>query len=102
MHTTKFGLTALLAGACLGLLIGGAAADDQDVCADESGDVAIAACTRAIKSNRYGGHALAALYNNRCSEYLDKEDFDQAIADCRAAIKNDKAYAMPHQNLGLI
>ena len=102
MHIMKLALTALAASLWFGLPTCGAFADDADVCADESGDVAIAACTRAIKSNRYGGHALAAVYNNRCSEYLDKEEFDQAIADCRASIKNDKAYAMPHQNLGLI
>ena len=102
MPTIKLGLTALAASICLGLLTAAAAADDADICADQSGDVAIAACTRAIKSNRYGGHALAAILNNRCSEYLDKEEWDQAIADCRASIKSDKGYAMPHQNLGLI
>jgi tetratricopeptide (TPR) repeat protein len=102
MHMMKRGLTALAASMCVGLLTPGAFANDVDDCAEKSGDVAIAACTRAIKSGRYGGHALAAVYNNRCSEYLDKAEFDLAIADCRAAIKNDKAYAMPHQNLGLI
>jgi tetratricopeptide (TPR) repeat protein len=102
MHITRLGLTALAASLWFVLPTSGAFADDADICADQSGDVAIAACTRAIKSGRYRGHALAAVYNNRCSEYLDKEEFDQAIADCRAAIKYDKAYAMPHQNLGLI
>ena len=75
MHSAKFSLLTLLALISFGLLPMNARADDAQVCADESGDVAIAACTRAIKSGRYGGHALAAVYNNRCTEYLDKEEF---------------------------
>jgi tetratricopeptide (TPR) repeat protein len=100
MHSAK--LLTIVALMSVGLLPTGAWADDAKVCADESGDIAIAACSRAIKSGRYRGHALAVVYNNRCSEYLDREEFELAIADCRAAIKIDKAYAMSHHNLGLI
>jgi len=38
-----------------------AAADDFETCARASGDVAIAACTRAIISGRYSGRQLAAI-----------------------------------------
>jgi tetratricopeptide (TPR) repeat protein len=102
MHGRQSASLALAALMALAVFSTMANADDAGVCADQSGDVAIAACSRAIKSGRHRGHALAAAYNNRCSEYLDKEEFDLAIADCLAAIKADKAYAMPHQNLGLI
>src|SRR5215510_2192721 len=37
------------------------AGDDADTCKQASGDVAIAACTRAIASGRYAGHYLAKL-----------------------------------------
>jgi hypothetical protein len=45
------------------LLLAGAAdvraADDVKTCIKESGDAAIDACSRAIKSRRLSGHALA-------------------------------------------
>ena len=59
-----------------------AAADDSQTCWKESGDVAIAACSRAIKSGRFKGHALAVIYTNRGIEYSRKNDYDRAIADC--------------------
>ena len=54
----------------------------------ESGDVAIAACTRAIASGRYKDQNLAALYKHRCFEYNSKGD-DRAIPDCDEAIRLD-------------
>ena len=41
------------------------AADDAKTCIRESGDVAIDACTRAIKSGHTTGHALARQYLSR-------------------------------------
>jgi tetratricopeptide (TPR) repeat protein len=63
--------------------------DDIQTCDYESGDVAIAACTRAIASGRYIGQNLAALYMYRCSHYNDKGDYDHAIPDCNEAIRLD-------------
>ncbi len=37
-------------------------ANDSKTCARESGDAAIAACTRAIKSGRFNGYGLETLY----------------------------------------
>jgi len=65
-----------------------AAANDGETCAKASGDEAIAACTRAINSGRYSGHQLAALFNNRCSEWNGKHESDKAIEDCNQAIPN--------------
>jgi Tfp pilus assembly protein PilF len=84
----------LLAG---GLMLAGApavqAADDAKTCAQETGDAAIDACSRAIKSGRYKAHALAHLYVNRGVEQRAKEDYDQALADFAEAGKIDKKYA---------
>src|SRR5687767_2043593 len=51
-----------------------AAADDRETCLKESGDAAIAACTRAINSGRYSGRQLAVLLVNRCAEWPDKQE----------------------------
>src|SRR4051812_16533716 len=64
-----------------------AAADDRETCANESGEAAIAACTRAINSGRYSGRELAGLLTNRCAEWPDQHD--KAIEDCSQAIKLD-------------
>ena len=66
------------------------AADNAAICANETGDVAIRACTRAIKSGRYSGHALATKYTNRGAEWNNKQDYDWAIADLDRALKLDK------------
>jgi len=75
---------------------GGAVADDAEDCAYKSGDVAIAACTRAIRSGRYRGHALAVKYANRGSEWSTKHDYDRALADYAEALRLDPNYADVH------
>lgn len=70
-----------------------AAADDSKTCAGESGDIAIAACSRAIKSGRYKGHELARQYLNRGVEWKSKNDFDRSLADYGEAIRIDPKYA---------
>ena len=71
-----------------------AGADDRDTCADASGDAAIAACTRAITSGNYEGHALAKLHYNRAFEYSREGDHDSAIAGYTEAIRLDPSYAL--------
>ena len=74
-----------------------AAADDFDTCYEETGDVAIAACDRAIASGRYSGTSLSRIYNNRGAEYRKKAEYARAIADSSRAIEldpgNTPAYA---------
>jgi hypothetical protein len=65
------------------LLIARAAADDGETCVNASDNVAIAACTRAIRSGRYNGHGLAVLYANRCMAHINKGETDQALSDCK-------------------
>lgn len=78
-----------------------AAADDYDTCGKASGDEAIAACTRAINSGRYSGRQLAALFNNRCSEWNEKQESDKAFADCNEAIRLNPNYALAFFNRGI-
>jgi Tfp pilus assembly protein PilF len=88
-------------GACLpaivALLLAGTfevrAADDAKTCVRESGDAAMDACSRAIKSSRLTGHALARLYLSRGVEQRAKQDYDLALADFAEALKIDKKYA---------
>jgi tetratricopeptide (TPR) repeat protein len=77
-----------LAGVVLiGMLVGAAAAGDLDICSDESGDVAIEACTRVIASGTAAKDDLAQAYTNRGQEYYLKDDYDRAIADATRAIE---------------
>src|SRR5262245_4569801 len=66
-----------------------AAADDRETCKNSSGDVAIEACSSAIKSGKFKGRNLSLLYTNRGVEYVGKEDVDRGIADHDQAIKLD-------------
>ena len=70
-----------------------AAADDAKICAKDSGEIAIDACSRAIKSGRYKGHDLARQYLNRGVERRLKQDYDLALADYGEAARIDNKYA---------
>ena len=63
-----------------------ATADDRMTCERGSGDVAIAACGRAIESGQYSGADLAKLHTNRGVELKRKGDIDGAIKDYDIAI----------------
>ena len=76
-----------------GTFEGRAAADDSRICARDSGEIAIDACSRAIKSGRYKGHDLARQYLNRGVEWRLKQDYDLALADLGEAARIDKKYA---------
>src|ERR1700710_1323714 len=91
----------VLAGLVMfGLIAAGstAAADDKDTCLKSSGDVAIAACTRAINA-RAGNQST--MYNNRGVAYRSKEDNDHAIADYSEAIRIDPKSAIAYRNRGV-
>src|SRR5882672_9868077 len=82
-------------------LASAAPANDFDTCAKASGDVAIAACTRAINSGRWRGRDLAVLYFNRGVEYDAKGDLDRGIADYTEAIRLDPKYPKAYYNRGV-
>ena len=77
-----------------------APADDGQTCAKASGDVAIAACTRAIASGRYKGGDLAILHRNRGDGYNNKGDYDRAIADFNETIRLDPKDVHAYNNRG--
>jgi tetratricopeptide (TPR) repeat protein len=60
---------------------------DFKSCFDDSGEVAIAACTRAINSGQYKGERLGRLYGARAFEYRATQDFDRALADYNESIR---------------
>jgi tetratricopeptide (TPR) repeat protein len=70
-----------------------AASDDAKTCAKDSGEIAIEACSRAIKSGRYRGRDLARQYLYRGVERRVKEEYDLALADFSEAARTDKKYA---------
>jgi tetratricopeptide (TPR) repeat protein len=72
---------------------GRAAADDSKICAKESGEIAIEACSRAIKSGRYKGRDLARQYMYRGVEQGLKKDYDLALADYGEALRIDKKHS---------
>lgn len=87
--------------AAVAMLITQAQADDRDTCLKQSGDVAIAACTQAIASGRYGSDDLAKLYHNRGGEYQSKQQYDLAIADYNTAIRLSPRYQGPYIDRGV-
>lgn len=100
MRLWKSGLIALSALTALSVAPRPAAADDYETCEKQSGDVAIAACTRALATGRYKGRQLAATYDNRGVEYAAKREFDKAFADYDEAIRIDPKFAFPYSNRG--
>jgi tetratricopeptide (TPR) repeat protein len=84
-----------LAFAALVIAPGLAAADDAADCAKETGEDAIAACTRRIESGEVRGHELAVMFGHRGLAARRKGDIDRAIADFDEAIRLDPNFAQP-------
>lgn len=70
-----------------------AATDDAKTCAKDSGEIAIDACSRAIKSGRYKGRELARQFMYRGIERSLKKDYDLALADYGEAVRIDKKFS---------
>jgi tetratricopeptide (TPR) repeat protein len=77
-----------------------AAADDSETCVRGSGDAAIEACTRLLKSGRFNKSNLALIYSNRANQWERKGDFDKAMQDHAEAIRTDPAYAAGYMHRG--
>ena len=82
------------------LLTGVAAADDNKICFEASGDVAIAACDRVIGSPNSTRDNLVDAYTNRGQEYYTIKNYDQAIADFDMAIKLNPRTILAYGNRG--
>jgi len=79
---------------------GVAFADDMQTCHDASGDVAIAACTRAIESGRLSKRSLAIAYTSRGVEWRAKGEDERAIIDHSDAIRTDPTLPESFYNRG--
>ncbi len=101
IRSSAYWLFAYLAVVALAGLTTVAAADDWDTCGKQSGDVAIAACSRAIASGKFRGEELAAIYVSRGVEYKNKHGLDRAIADYDQAIRLDPKNASWYFHRGL-
>jgi tetratricopeptide (TPR) repeat protein len=98
----KAGFAAIAAAVALMMApTGSARADDADVCSNASGDVAIAACTRAIDSGRLTRENLVVTFYNRGMEYRAKGNYAAAITDYGSALAIDPNYLAAWNNRGL-
>jgi len=90
-------------GLCLAVVLAAPAYSDADTdtCFKESGDAAIAGCTRAIQSGRFNNSTLAILFNNRAIEYRQAGDYDRAIADYTQTIRLDPDFTGAYSGRGL-
>ena len=88
----------VVAGAYPAAVAAQGAEDDRETCQKQSGDVAIAACGRAIASGKFKGKSLAVIYVNRGAEWKDKNQTDKALADYAAALKLDPGQPAIYNN----
>ena len=94
-------LVLLGAALAVSMLAAPASAADWDDCVKQSGDPAIAACTRVIDSGIYSGRTLAQAYNNRGVEWTAKGDLARGLADFDEAVRHDPRQAAAFTNRGL-
>jgi tetratricopeptide (TPR) repeat protein len=94
-RAAAIGIVAALIG-----LASPAIAEDLQKCHDESGDSAIAACTRAIGAGKLSKRNQAVAYTSRGVEWRAKGQLDRAIADHTQAIKRDPNLSEAFYNRG--
>lgn len=78
-----------------------AQACSQYVGAGDSSDVALAACDRAIATERLGRQLEIATHINRGALHLRRRDGEAALADFDAVIGIDRRHAEAHLNRGV-
>src|SRR5689334_13780129 len=101
VRRSKSALHGLAALAAVALFPTAAAADDWDTCGKQTGDLAIAACSRAIGSDRYTGESLARLYTARGVAYQAKGDLERAMEDFNESMRADSTYARVYTTRGI-
>lgn len=74
--------------------------DDAQTCQDQSGDVAIEACTRAIASGQLSQPNLASTYMNRGVEWRHKGEDDRALADYNKSIELNPSNSVVYNDRG--
>lgn len=64
-------------------------------------DLQIGGCTAAIQSGKFTGNDLATAFLNRGNAYLNKQDYDRAIADYDQSLRLNPKYIKALGNRGL-
>lgn len=92
-----FGLFVFLASAAQA-----ASQRDLDDCVNQSGDIAIAACTRFIQDRSESAIRRAVAYASRGVEYRAKRDLDRAFADFNEAARLDPKLPQAYNGRGAV
>ena len=94
----------LLAIAAALALTGAAAANDADLCGEDSTEPSLRAeaCTRLIRTGKYRGNNLAAVHNNRGIAYRELNDFARAHSDYSEAVRLNPLYEKAFYNRALL
>jgi tetratricopeptide (TPR) repeat protein len=96
-------LTLMLAGPLASIMLAPQVnAQEEKTCYTQTGDAAIAACTRAINSGRLTGRDLAGTFLYRGTAYKGNRDFDRAIADFSEAIRLNPDSPFAYGQRGLV
>ena len=100
MRLREFKSAAICFAALLVACTARAAAIDSEMCFKETGDVAIAACTRLIESGEFTGNGLAAIYFNRGVTWYEMGNYDRATQDYNEATKLNPNFEQAFFNRG--
>jgi tetratricopeptide (TPR) repeat protein len=65
-------------------------------------DRQLAGCTRILNTKNLPKRPRAISHNNRCLAWMDKGEFDRALAECNAAIRADSKYPIAYINRCLV
>jgi tetratricopeptide (TPR) repeat protein len=101
IHVAAGALAALLVGAGLSVAIGDEVDEARQTCENSKADPndRIAACTRLLDSGRKDTD-IGTIYNVRAQAWYIKGNFDNAIADYKAAINHSPNMSSALQGLG--
>jgi hypothetical protein len=69
-------------------------------CQSSNPEARLAGCTRVIEAKGVDRVRLADAFDGRCSAYNQTQQYQSALADCKAAIDSNPRYSYAYANLG--
>jgi tetratricopeptide (TPR) repeat protein len=69
-------------------------------CQSANPEARLAGCTRVIEAKGVDRVRLADAFDGRCSAYNQTQQYQSALADCKAAIDSNPRYSYAYANLG--
>ncbi|WP_246668459.1 hypothetical protein [Bradyrhizobium elkanii] len=69
-------------------------------CQSSNPETRLAGCTRVIEAKGLDRVRLADAFDGRCSAYNQTQQYQSALADCKAAIDSNPRYSYAYANLG--